>query len=235
MLSGIEIRDLRKTKGLTQENLATQVGVSKTTVVDWEKGRYFPEGKNLINLAKALDVTVGYLMGETENPAPAVSPKHPEIESNATTINEAMMIPVVTDDVSACCGTGSIYAEDVKWDIVGYYPMDPNDLIGYTWQTKKFGVIRASGDSMEPRIHDGDRVVFAEEIELQNGDIAILLWEGRLMIRGVIFNRDGSIILKAINKGYDDITTQPNEDDRLCVLGKMLGIAPPFKVASSIW
>lgn len=227
------IRSLRKKNKFTQQELSERVGVARTTVVAWENGLFEPEGENLIKLAKSLNVSVGNLLGETEIQT-GISGTQKTL-SNVATINEAMMIPVVTDDVSACCGKGSIYAEDVKWEIVGYYPMDPNDLIGYTWQTQKFGIIRASGDSMEPRIYDGDRIVFAGEVELQNGDIAVLLWDGRLMIRGVIFNRDDSITLRALNKGYDDITMQPGEDERLCILGKMLGIAPPFKKGSSIW
>ena len=58
MMSGDEIRKLRKAKGWTQQELADKVGVTKTTVLDWEKGRYFPEGKNVIALASALGISV---------------------------------------------------------------------------------------------------------------------------------------------------------------------------------
>ncbi len=64
----IKVRTLRKAKKLTQEKLAGRVGVSKTAVYAWEKGAYLPEGNNLINLAKELETTVGFLLGETDNP-----------------------------------------------------------------------------------------------------------------------------------------------------------------------
>lgn len=75
MADGAEIRRLRKGKKYTQQELADLVGVTKTTVLDWEKGRYFPKGENLTNLAKALDVRVSYLLGETE-----ISPKELTVE-----------------------------------------------------------------------------------------------------------------------------------------------------------
>ncbi|NCC58054.1 MAG: XRE family transcriptional regulator [Synergistales bacterium] len=51
MITGEEIRRLRKEKKWTQQDLANEVGVAKTTVLDWEKNRYSPEGKNVNNLA----------------------------------------------------------------------------------------------------------------------------------------------------------------------------------------
>jgi hypothetical protein len=182
-------------------------------------------------------------MCETDDPAPLLGAKtttgsnnalisaeeSAHIESNVATLNDAMMIPVVSDDVSACCGKGSIYAEDVKWEIVGYYPVDPNDLIGYTWQTDKFQIIRASGDSMEPRIYDGERIIFAEELEIENANFAVVLWDGYTLIRVVLFNSDGTVTLRSMKEDkYKDITVIPG-DERFCILGKVLGIAPSIK------
>ena len=70
-ISGAQLQALRKKKKMIQQQLADAVGVSKTTIVDWEKGRYFPEGENLTNLAGVLEVSSLYLMGETDDPTPA--------------------------------------------------------------------------------------------------------------------------------------------------------------------
>lgn len=74
-ISGRELQILRKKKNMIQQQLAEAVGVSKTTVVDWEKGRYFPEGENLTKLAGVLEVSSSYLLGETDDPAPASASK----------------------------------------------------------------------------------------------------------------------------------------------------------------
>jgi len=70
MRKGDEIRLLRKKLRLSQEGLANLIGVSRSAVYDWERDAYSPEGENLIKLAKALNVSASYLMGETDDPTP---------------------------------------------------------------------------------------------------------------------------------------------------------------------
>lgn len=62
MLTGAEIKELRKKKGYTQEQLATIVGVTRSSVYAWERGTYAPEGKNAVALANALGIDVTLLM-----------------------------------------------------------------------------------------------------------------------------------------------------------------------------
>lgn len=49
------IREFRKEKGLTQADLADQVGVARATVINWEKGITRPDAKELQAVAKSLD------------------------------------------------------------------------------------------------------------------------------------------------------------------------------------
>lgn len=72
MRTGNEIRQLRKKLRLSQEGLANIIGVSRSAVYDWEREAYSPEGENLVNLAKALEVSVAYLIGETDDPTPKI-------------------------------------------------------------------------------------------------------------------------------------------------------------------
>ena len=62
------LRQLRKQRGLTQEQLAQQVNVSRQTVFHWENGRASPDYAMLHLLAEALDTSVTALLGE-ETPA----------------------------------------------------------------------------------------------------------------------------------------------------------------------
>ena len=62
------IKELRKEKGLTLEQVADIVGVGKSTVRKWETGMIANMKRDKIsNLAKALDTTPAYLMGWNEN------------------------------------------------------------------------------------------------------------------------------------------------------------------------
>lgn len=59
------IKKLRKSKGLSQEELAIKLNVVRQTVSKWENGLSVPDSSMLIALADELDVSVGVLLGET--------------------------------------------------------------------------------------------------------------------------------------------------------------------------
>lgn len=58
------IRNLRKAKGLSQEELAIKLNVVRQTVSKWENGLSVPDSCVLISLAHELDVSVSDLLGE---------------------------------------------------------------------------------------------------------------------------------------------------------------------------
>ena len=59
------LKNLRKAKGLSQEELAIKLNVVRQTVSKWEKGLSVPDSEMLIRLAEALDTSVTGLLGET--------------------------------------------------------------------------------------------------------------------------------------------------------------------------
>ena len=59
------IKTLRKTRGLSQEGLATKLNVVRQTVSKWEKGLSVPDSEMLIRIAEELDTSVNVLLGET--------------------------------------------------------------------------------------------------------------------------------------------------------------------------
>ena len=59
------IKALRKSKRLSQEELATKLNVVRQTVSKWEQGLSVPDADMLIALSDALDTPVSALLGET--------------------------------------------------------------------------------------------------------------------------------------------------------------------------
>lgn len=59
---GTRIRAARRDRGLTQDELAEQVGVSRSAVAQWETGRTGQVTGNLSRIAGVLEVNVEYLM-----------------------------------------------------------------------------------------------------------------------------------------------------------------------------
>ncbi len=59
------IKALRKSKGLSQQELAVKVNVVRQTISKWEQGLSVPDSDLLIALSKALETPVSTLLGET--------------------------------------------------------------------------------------------------------------------------------------------------------------------------
>ena len=59
---GARIKAAREHAGLTQEDLAREVGVSRSAVAQWETDRAGQIGGNLARIAEALAVPVGHLL-----------------------------------------------------------------------------------------------------------------------------------------------------------------------------
>ena len=62
------IKEARKMKNLTQEQLAALVGTKKATISNYENEHSTPSNKMLSSLANALNVTSDYLLGRVESP-----------------------------------------------------------------------------------------------------------------------------------------------------------------------
>lgn len=58
------IKAIRKSKGLSQEELAVKLNVVRQTVSKWEQGLSVPDSNMLISLSEALDTPVSVLLGE---------------------------------------------------------------------------------------------------------------------------------------------------------------------------
>lgn len=68
---GIRIRDVRRERGWTQDQLASAVGVSRSAVAQWETGRAGQVTTNLTRIAEVLEVGVEHLMYGDGKRAPA--------------------------------------------------------------------------------------------------------------------------------------------------------------------
>lgn len=59
--------ECRKDKGITQADLADQLGLKPTTVASWEQGKSLPNIQTLYRLAQYYNKTIGYMYGEKED------------------------------------------------------------------------------------------------------------------------------------------------------------------------
>lgn len=66
MTFGEKLKTARKEAGLSQEQLAEKLCVSRSAVAKWESDRGMPDVGNLKGMAQLLDVSVDYLLDEDE-------------------------------------------------------------------------------------------------------------------------------------------------------------------------
>ena len=60
------LKELRKEKGLTQEELSNEIGTTKLTISNWENEKHSIGSEKAKLLADLFNVSVGYLLGHSE-------------------------------------------------------------------------------------------------------------------------------------------------------------------------
>ncbi len=61
-----KLKELRKQKGLTQEQLAEAINISRTAISKWESGKGYPNIDALRHLAKTFNVSIDDLLSTNE-------------------------------------------------------------------------------------------------------------------------------------------------------------------------
>lgn len=70
---GARIRSLRRACGMTQDELAREVGVTRSAVAQWETGRAGQVGGNLTRIARALATSAEFLLSGEPGTPPSAS------------------------------------------------------------------------------------------------------------------------------------------------------------------
>ena len=63
------LKERRKQAHLTQVELASKLGIVQSSYADWERGKKKPTQDNLVKIAQVLNVSVDYLVGNSEEKA----------------------------------------------------------------------------------------------------------------------------------------------------------------------
>ena len=96
---------LRKIKGLTQDEFASAVGVSRQAVYKWESGQSYPEVAKLLEIKLLFNISIDDLLDENyivelpEKKKKKRAPKAEKVEVEAESVKEEA--PVVEEPVSA--------------------------------------------------------------------------------------------------------------------------------------
>ncbi len=157
------LRSLRQEKGWSQQRLADELKLSKSSVNMYERGEREPGFETMESIADLFNVDMNYLYGRTDIKIadPIVrndthTPQKP-IPPGFRPLPEMVQVPLIG---TIACGTPITAEQNVK------------SYIGIPAAWHADFALECHGDSMAPTICDGDVVCIRSQPEVEQGQIA---------------------------------------------------------------
>ncbi|WP_336154506.1 XRE family transcriptional regulator [Fusobacterium polymorphum] len=195
---GKMIKELRIKKNISQEGLANILSVNRATIANYESGRRALTIDKLEELLDALDTSLADFFNSNN------------LEKTDLRPEELRKIPILSD-VSAGYGKEAL-EEATHWI----------KLPASIARNAAFGTFVA-GDSMEPKINDGDLLLVQDTPQLDSGEIGVFLLNEKVYCKRFHYNPiTKNLVLKSLNSNYDPIPINENDDFR--IVGKVVGI-----------
>ncbi len=197
---GSRLKEIRKSNHLTQQALADMLHVDRTTVVKWETDKNLANQEIMDFLCDEFAVTLDYLLGRNDN------------------IKKGTRIKVF----------GSIAAGiplDAIVDVTDYEEI-PEELA----KSGEYFALQIKGNSMAPRIQDGDVVILRQQESVENGEIAAVLVNGSEATLKKINVLENGIALIPLNPEFDTMFYSSEQVQTLPVkiIGKLVELRAKF-------
>lgn len=209
---------LRQETGLSQQDFAKQVGLSKSSVNMYERGEREPGLETLEAIADYFNVDMDYLLGKSEHRSKTAwlegLDKSIDLEILRSQVKFENLFPIekkrfpLLGDIA--CGKPIMANEEKEL----YVEAGANISADFC--------LRAKGDSMiGARIYDGDIVFIKKQEMVDNGEIAAVIIEDEATLKRVnYFPEKNLLILKAENSKYEDLVYTGEQLDHIIILGK---------------
>lgn len=203
MTTGERIKQRRKELGLSAEYLAKKLKVSAATVYRYENGGIEKLPVDILEpLSQALDTTPSYLMGWE------VTSKPTEVPPGFEPLPKMKRVPLIGE---IACGQ-PITAEE---NLEGYVAVPDEWRADFT--------LTCRGDSMEPRIQNGDIVAIRKQPDVEDGEIAAVRIDCDATLKHVYHYPD-RLVLQPENTAFPPIVLVGEEINTVCIEGKAVGL-----------
>ena len=222
-----KLKARRKELKLTQKDIADQLGISYQAYSAWERGVKEPSKEKVKRLEQLLKVPKGYfteieivrlyntLSNKGKNQVVEYARKlvQKEKTQQVVSVSENLYEYHVYEKMSA--GIGASVYDDRDYDIVYFDEELAHDFASWV-----------SGDSMEPKYHNGSVALIRETGFDYDGAVYAVDWDGQTYIKKVYREEDG-LRLVSLNKRYGDKFAPYDEDPR--IIGKIVGNFMPVE------
>ncbi|HHJ9949756.1 TPA: S24 family peptidase, partial [Streptococcus pyogenes] len=232
-------KEIRKSKKMTQKELAKLTGFKQNTISNHENGNRQLDEVDIRKYAKALKIEPQQLFDYSS------SPTNPQVElipstlqkinSTSSQLEHSRQIIVLDTAETLLEQQKEIKNnEDTIAELFSYNYYDHAASAGTGQylndvQVEKIElpvdydadfVIPVYGDSMEPKYHSGDYVFVKLSVELTDGDIGVFEYYGDAYIKQLLINDEGAF-LHSLNSKYEDIPIDRDSDFR--IIGEVMG------------
>lgn len=198
---------------MTQVELSSRSKISKSSISHYLKGDWEGKQDAVYSIAQVLNVSEAWLMGydvpmDAEHATPSQPAQKATIPPGFEPMPEMDMVPLVG---RIACGT-PITAEQNVERIV---------CVPSKWRSTF--TLTCKGDSMEPRIHDGDLVAIRKQPEVENGEIAAVRIGEEATLKHVYLH-ENFIELRPENPAFNSIILSREDMNDVVIEGKAVGL-----------
>ena len=198
---------------MTQAELSSRSKISKSSISHYLKGDWEGKQDAVYSIAQVLNVSEAWLMGydvpmDAEHATPSQPAQKATIPPGFEPMPEMDMVPLVG---RIACGT-PITAEQNVERIV---------CVPSKWRSTF--TLTCKGDSMEPRIHDGDLVAIRKQPEVEIGEIAAVRIGEEATLKHVYLH-ENFIELRPENPAFNSIILSREDMNDVVIEGKAVGL-----------
>lgn len=197
----------RKNAKLSQKDLAAKLFISQQAYAKYETGTSSPNPETMKNIAYELGVSTDYLTGND-----VVQEK-----TNAQS-KKSIKIPVFG---RVAAGIPIEAIEEI---------LDYEEIPVSMAETGEYFALQIKGDSMEPKISDGDVVIVRRQSDVENGQLAIVIVNGDEATCKKIKKSPEGILLIPNNSSYE-VTFFSNKEIAeipIIIIGRVVELRAKF-------
>lgn len=199
------MRARRLELGLSLQELANRTGLNKSTLQRYETSQIdkLPL-ERAESIARGLETSVEFILG--------LDGGNVEVSD----VNRIYSVPVF-DSVSAGFGA---YADSCAVDYRPTFISNPSDFENYLW-------INVKGNSMYPKIEDGDRILVHRQDSVDSGSVAVVMIDDEAVVKKVKYGKNW-VELHSFNPDYPVRRFEDEDILRLRVVGLVKEVSKPL-------
>jgi repressor LexA len=221
---GQKVHELRIRKGLTLRQLGDLIGKTAAYLSIIENGHRIPPRRTLKQIAEALDVTLEYFAGDRPEPdrLQILMDLQELVERHSGAVKEeertARRVPILSD---IAAGDPVSRSDPFPPGVAHEYIEVPADIK----DPHAFG-LRIKGDSMEPRLYEGDIVIVCPSWRVRESKPVVAKVRDDEITCKLFSHHDEMIVLTPLNPKYPP---------QLYTKKQMVWVYPVARVISNIY